>query len=265
MRQTTRTPASAASLPEDSWENIPTGINPELTKIAKALRKVPKEYRAEDFNPLPKVGEILLSSQESQKVRIAEIEKLSSQLDAHTNTVSDSKKRKRERAPSTHYTFFFLVYWEGFNKSIKSYSSIISHITNAQHNVQDLQGLLYTIEKVHGQESVLKGAFSQQPEDESSTNNDSSNSSSGGRGPPSSLTASADNSSAPPLQQQSQPPDGGNGKKGENNDAMKVTIRKTITTSAENVLSTKESKTKLTSLYSRYLESCETLALYDKM
>lgn len=134
MRQTTRTPASAASLPEDSWENIPTGINPELTKIAKALRKVPKEYRAEDFNPLPKVGEILLSSQESQKVRIAEIEKLSSQLDAHTNTVSDSKKRKRERAPSTHYTFFFFSLLGGLQQIHQEL--LVNHLTHHQRTTQ---------------------------------------------------------------------------------------------------------------------------------
>lgn len=75
---------------EDNWENIPPGINTELAKIAKGLKKVPKEYRKEDFNPLPKVSNILLRDQESQKDGIAEIEKLSSQLDECTNIVSDS-------------------------------------------------------------------------------------------------------------------------------------------------------------------------------
>ena len=123
-----------------------------------------------------------------------------------------------------------IVYWEGFNKSIKSYSSIISHITNAQHNVKDLQGLLYDIEKVSGQESVLKGMFS---DDDESTGSAATGISLG---------------------------------EGEDdNDAMKITIRKTTAAPQEDVMTAKESKTKLTNLYSRYLESCETLALYDKM
>ena len=129
-----------------------------------------------------------------------------------------------------HPCSFYIVYWEGFNRSIKSYSSIISHITSAQHNVQDLQGLLYDIEKVHGQESVLKGMFS---DDGSSTGSATS--------------------------------DVGNDDGKDDKDGMKITIRKATVASAEEVMSTKESKTKLTNLYSRYLESCETLALYDKM
>lgn len=96
--------------------------------------------------------------------------------------------------------------------------------------MQDLQGLLYDIEKVHGQESVLKGMFS---DDGSSTGSATS--------------------------------DVGNDDGKDDKDGMKITIRKATVASAEEVMSTKESKTKLTNLYSRYLESCETLALYDKM
>lgn len=128
-----------------------------------------------------------------------------------------------------------IVYWEGFNRSIKSYSSIISHITSAQHNVEDLQGLLYTIEKIHGQESILKDVFSTE------SNSGVATSSSG-----STLSSS-----------QSGDDKGG--------DALKITISKATSASPESVLTTQESKTKLTNLYSRYLESCETLALYDKM
>lgn len=94
MKPTTKTPPSLApssSMAEDNWEIIPPNIKPELAKIAKGLKKVPKEYRKEDFNPLPKVSKILLRDQESQKDGIADIERLSSQLDECTNIVSDSK------------------------------------------------------------------------------------------------------------------------------------------------------------------------------
>lgn len=224
--------SSSSSVTEDNWENIPPGINPELAKIAKGLKKVPKEYRKEDFNPLPKVSKVLLRDQESQKEGIADIERLSSQLDECTNIVSDSKPFLI-LLRDLFILFFLLVYWEGFNRSIKSYSSIISHITSAQHNVQDLQGLLYDIEKVHGQESVLKGMFSDG-------------------------TDSAGSSSVATS-------DAGNGDGKDDKDGMKITIRKATIASPDEVMSTKESKTKLTNLYSRYLESCETLALYDKM
>eukprot|EP01119_Soliformovum_irregulare_P013829 TRINITY_DN3715_c1_g1_i3.p1 TRINITY_DN3715_c1_g1~~TRINITY_DN3715_c1_g1_i3.p1 ORF type:complete len:633 (+),score=197.06 TRINITY_DN3715_c1_g1_i3:83-1981(+) len=86
-----------------------------------ALDAIAKDFKAEEFDPLPHVVKILEpQSAESREQRQEEIDASFGSMDDATEKIID-------------------VYYVGFNKSIKNYSTILSHVTTSQRNVHQLR------------------------------------------------------------------------------------------------------------------------------
>eukprot|EP00727_Mastigamoeba_balamuthi_P011025 m51a1_g6545 putative exocyst complex component 4 (962) ;mRNA; f:68934-73714 len=95
-------------------------MNDVLLPVARHLDEVPAMYKREDFAALPIVAQIIQHPPTLQEKDLGKLREVSEMLDQDMATVVD-------------------LYWEGFNKSIKSYSTILAQITHAQRTVNDLQ------------------------------------------------------------------------------------------------------------------------------
>jgi len=96
---------------------------PELISAAQHTREAPPEFQKDDFEALPIVVDLFKMSKGERNKRITELRDLLCQLDADVAAISN-------------------VFWEGFNKSTKSYSRVLQLITESHDNCESMQKTL---------------------------------------------------------------------------------------------------------------------------
>lgn len=96
---------------------------PELVAAAAHVRAAPAEFQADDFEPLPIVVSILQAPAAEREARIREMHELCTVFDADVAAVSNA-------------------FWEGFNKSTKSYSRVLQIINESYDGCHSVQRTL---------------------------------------------------------------------------------------------------------------------------